>query len=475
MKSSVRYMLRLVFRTCLLPVVAILAFSAQAAGPVPLPVPYVEARPILEALHDRLPDELKARSPADLEAFWPGWVMRRDGEIRARLERGDEDSLMNFLLFGTTFTLQPRALNDSAKLGGRDRAAEIVRGRISDLVRGLVTPGANERLQFGRQLVERRGIDPKARDGEAQLRRFIVETMRRVVGEVDEYIHALQSAKALTDASAERAARSTLFRDRGLSSDTSLLADFAVEQALAALASTRVLGANAVRRVAVVGPGLDFTDKAEGYDFYPPQTIQPFSVIDSLIRLGLARADELRVTTFDLSARINQHLETARRRARMGGAYVLELPRDRQAGWHPDLVAYWRRFGATIGEEIKPLPGPAGAVDVEVRAVRVRPSTVLTVVPEDLNIVLQRRDRVPDDERFDLVVATNMFVYYDVFEQSLALANVAGMLRPGGILLSNDALRELPAIPMKSGGTATVVYTDRPDDNDHIVWYMKQP
>jgi hypothetical protein len=31
-----------------------------------------------------------------------------------------------------------------------------------------------------------------------------------------------------------------------------------------------------------VGPGLDFADKQEGYDFYPLQTIQPFAVIDSL-------------------------------------------------------------------------------------------------------------------------------------------------------------------------------------------------
>ncbi len=183
------------------------------------------------------------------------------------------------------------------------------------------------------------------------MRRYIVETMRRVVGEVDGYVRALQSAKSLADPDAELAARSKLFRDRGLSSDTSLLPDFAVEQALAALASNAMLGPGSVRRVAVVGPGLDFTDKAEGYDFYPQQTIQPFSVIDSLLRLGLAKPDQLRMTTFDLSPRINQHLDAARGRARAGGAYVLELPRDLDAGWRPDLVTYWRRFGDRIGEE----------------------------------------------------------------------------------------------------------------------------
>jgi hypothetical protein len=455
-------------------VFVVLALSAQTRGPAIANMPYDEARPILAALHDSLPAELKARSPAVLESFWPSWVQRRDAEIRARLEQGDEDSLVNFLLFGTTFTRQPRALNDSTKLGGRDRAAEIVRGRISDLVDGIASPDGNERLQFARRLVDRRGINPTASDGKAQVRRYLVETMRRVVGEVDGYVRALQSAKSLADPNAELAARSRLFRNRGLSSDTSLLPDFAVEQALAALKANGTLTAGSVRRVAVVGPGLDFTDKAEGYDFYPPQTIQPFSVVDSLVRLGLAPSQQPIVTTFDLSPRINQHLEGARRRARAGSAYVLELPRDDAAGWRADLVAYWRQFGDRIGEETKPLPPPPGADQVQVRAVRVRPSTVLAIIPEDLNIVLQRRERLPDVERFDLVIATNIFVYYDTFEQSLALANVASMLRPGGILLSNNVLAEVAATNMKSAGATIVVYSDRPDDSDRIVWYVRQ-
>lgn len=57
----------------------------------------------------------------------------------------------------------------------------------------------------------------------------------------------------------------------------------------------------AVRQRAIVGPGLDFADKLRGYDFYPPQTIQPFAVIDSLIHHGLSDAATLRVTAFDLS------------------------------------------------------------------------------------------------------------------------------------------------------------------------------
>jgi hypothetical protein len=89
--------------------------------------------------------------------------------------------------------------------------------------------------------------------------------------------------------------------------------------------------------------------------------------------------------------------------------------------------------------------------------VRIRPNVVRAIAPHDLNIVLQRPDPLPDVERFDLVIATNILIYYDVFEQSLALANSARMLRPGGFLLSNNPVFELPAgSSMMGPGVAAV-------------------
>ena len=79
------------------------------------------------------------------------------------------------------------------------------------------------------------------------------------------------------------------------------------------------------------------------------------------------------------------------------------------------------------------------------------------------------------DRRFDLVIATNIFVYYDVLDQALALANVEAMLKPGGFLLSNNALLELPASRHAVVGYLTVQYSDRQDDGDHIVWYRRLP
>jgi SAM-dependent methyltransferase len=280
----------------------------------------------------------------------------------------------------------------------------------------------------------------------------------------------LESARMLGDPSGEFAERSKLFRDRGLSSDTSLMPNFAIERSFGSMKSRGLLPAGHVRRVAIIGPGLDFTDKQDGYDFYPQQTTQPFAVIDSLLRLGLARPADLRVTTLDLSARINDHLRNARARAAQAMSYIVQLPRDSQ--WKPELADYWSKFGDRIGESAAPVAVPSALGDIKVRAVKIRPAVVSLVSPEDLNVVLQRLD-LPPDERFDLIIATNILVYYDMFEQSLALANIEKMLRPGGFLLSNNALLELPGSNMHSVDYETVVYSDRENDGDHIVWYQR--
>jgi chemotaxis methyl-accepting protein methylase len=104
----------------------------------------------------------------------------------------------------------------------------------------------------------------------------------------------------------------------------------------------------------------------------------------------------------------------------------------------------------------------------------VRPAVVLSIVPEDLNIILQRPAPAAGSRRYDLTVATNVFVYYGAFEQALALVNVAKMLRPGGLLLANNALPERLVPEMKSVGSSQAIYSDRPDDRDQIVWYQRQ-
>jgi len=460
-------------------VVAIAIGIASAQSPAgKASIPYSEARPIFQALQPQLwPADLRTKTAPQIEALWPEWIAREDAAIRARVQAGDEDSIINLLLYGTTFTRQPRiSERELAGVVVRQREtgatafvpSPVLEGRIEDFMAALASPAGNERMQLARRVIERNGMTPATADGKRRVRAYLHDRAA-VVGSA---VHA----STLLDPDAPLVDQVTIFRDRGLSSDTSILIDFGIEQALDAVKSEGLLKPAAVRRVAIVGPGLDFTDKQEGHDFYPQQTIQPFAVIDSLMRLGLAASAGVQVTAFDLSPRVIQHVESARARARAGQSYTLVLPREPDRMWTAELTKYWQRFGDRIGRDTKPLAPPPAAGPLDVRAVALPPPVVLSVTPRDLNVVVQRLEPLPAAQQFDLVLATNILLYYDVFEQSLAVANVARMLRPGGIFLTNDRLFELPASPLQPVGSTNVVYLEQPGTavkGDRIAAYQR--
>lgn len=456
-------------------------------------IPYTDAQPILEALGDILPPELQGKSLDAIKAAWTPWVARRDAEIRRRLIQGDEDTLVNLLLFGTSFTKQPRitgaqvvilareavesgvGTSPSAPSAGQPKPEDILNARINDLTKGLTVPGTNERLLFARQLiVTQKRYAPESAAGKEQIKKYLLSSVERVLREQAGYAKALEEAHLLGNPSEEFYERSKLYRNRGLALDTSLFPSYAIEEALKAMKARGALKEGGVRHIAIIGPGLDFTDKQEGYDFYPQQCIQPFAVIDSLLRLGLSPPGDLRVETLDLSPRVNDHLARAKQLAQGGREYVVQLPRNLQVNWQPDAIRYWEHFGDQIGVSGIPVTIPADISDVKVRAVRIKPSVVTKVSPVDLNIVLQRLELAPAG-RFDLIIATNILVYYDAFEQSLAMSNIKEMLQPGGFLLCNNALPEFPFLPLHAVGFVTLAYTDRPNDGEHMVWYQHKP
>ena len=441
-------------------------FPAQA---LKRSTPYADAKPIFDALRpELLPAEL--RDAADREMRWAEWIARHDQAIRARVAGGDEDSIVHLLLFGTSFTKAPRASErDLAGLvSAPETALRALRPRIDDFAAAVASPGTNDRMRFARRVVERKGIDPLTETGKTELRRYL-EQRTQVVGGSIQSSRVLDPATGVSD-------KLTVFRERGLSTDTSVFIDFGIEQALEAMKVAGALRAGSVRRVAIVGPGLDFTDKLEGYDFYPEQTIQPFALIDSLLRLELSSQPDLNVEAFDVSPRVVEHLDAARSRARAGAAYSVVLPRNTDRPWNADLLDYWQRLGNWVGESAKVAAPPASAGAVDVRGISIRPAVALSLTSADLNVVTERLNR-STGELFDVVVATNVLLYYDVFEQSLAAANIAAMLRPGGFLLTNNRIFELPDSPLSGVGYTDVVYMSLPgigDAGDRVVWYQKQ-
>jgi len=413
------------------------------------PMTLAEALPVLHALGDRAPAELRVSSLT--EAAWSRWVARRDADIRSRLDRGDEDSIVNLMLYGTTFTRQPRATPDDLATTPGKRVDDVMEGRLIDLVNAIESPGSDERLQFARQVVEHGVVvSPRSR---AQTREYLEALRSRVLAENKQYVARLAPVTFGSDAD-HRESSATVYRDRGLSSDTSLRVNFALEQALKALRDRAELTRGAMNRVAVIGPGLDFVDKAQGYDFYPVQTIQPFALADSLLHLGLAVHPS--VTAFDISPRVLAHLRQMRQRASRNEPYGLNLLLDedtRAIQTEAGLIEYWRRFGGDIGSPMPANVPSALAAHVRARGIAVRPPVVLDVVGAELDIVVGRAATASTDGGFNAIVATNVLVYYDAFEQALAVANIANMLARGGVLLTNQPIPR----PGAAGLSATLI------------------
>jgi SAM-dependent methyltransferase len=412
---------------------------------------------------DQLPAELKNATASQ----WNSWAQREDKAIRARLQQGDLDSMVNLLLFGTSFTTQPRIkvenLAEASKSGG-------LRARVDDLVAGLGNSGKNERLTFLSCLLRTKGVDTSV---PAQTGVFIYSNLQRVMKERTALAERAAQAKSQSTTPLDRL---SLFQDRGVSLDTSILPDFSLEQALRDLQQRGVLREGQIARLAIVGPGLDFADKNEesAYDYYPQQTLQPFALYDSLLRLKLSRPGALSVSVFDISSRVIDHIQHARERARKGTGYVIQLPRDVARPWPPQLISYWRSLGDQAGTSVSPIQPPRIFHGLETRAVKIRPEAVLALDPVDLNIVLQRLT-LPPAERFDLIVGTNIFLYYDGFEQMLALENAGAMLKPGGLLLTNDRLPEALGGSMQQAGVTDVRYDDKdPSAHEAIGWYRKR-
>ena len=440
-------------------------------------VRFAEARPILAELAGRLPPELNALTTAQMERAWTGWIQRHDSGIRARLEQGDEDTLVNWLLFGTSFTSRPRAVLgavQSGTAGDRDlvvrRTIELISGRVDDLLNALVMPGTDERRRFARAFLEGRGLRVATAADREAARDYLRAAIIRVAGEQEQIDQELGATAGGTPL-AEFTRRSSLFRARGLSLDTSLVVNYSVDQALRAIQARGLLTAGSIKRVAIVGPGLDFTDKDVGFDFYPPQTLQPFAVLDSLRRLRLAQSTGgTEIALLDINPRLAEHLTQARARAARDLGYALNLPLPTNTPWLGDVRAYWRTLGDQIGTPARPPESKALANQAELRTVRVRSSDVAQMNVLNLNIVTDRLDAAP----FDLIIATNIFIYYDVFDQALAMSNVAAMLRPGGFLLANVSAPALASIGLRKIDTTTTLYARTATENirDFMVWYQ---
>jgi hypothetical protein len=241
---------------------------------------------------------------------------------------------------------------------------------------------------------------------------------------------------------AQRSARAAdavadLYRTRGLSTDTAVEAGYLVHQGLGILKG--LAPDRRIRRVLIVGPGLDLAPRTGLIEEGPPESYQPWAVIDALLSLGLARIDDLQVVAADINPRVVSHLRRSRERAPVL-TLVSGIAETDTVKFSVDYRDYFGSLGRAVGA-IEPAPdgGEQGSLR---KRVRVRAGVARVLQPEQLDAITERLEGLP----FDLVVATNILPYFGEVELMLAMSNVAAMLAPGGVFLHNEPRPSLGAI-----------------------------
>ena len=448
-----------VFLFCLLTLCAALAQTPQF-------VPFQSAQPVLTAMRDALPPELKTTNPVTADA-WNKWVRDRDKEIRGRIEGGEAETLTNLLRLGVTYTKEPRISFVDLQNYGKDREVNsLAEKRADDLIRALAGPRLSEGMLEMRVFLEKKGFSPATPDGRKKIKAYLLANLAHQRDDVNKWVAEL-SAKKISIYQG--------FKDRDISTDSNLYPDYTIELHLRKMMEQGLLKPGSVHRVAIVGPGLDFVNKNFGSDFYPPQTTQPFALIDSLARLGLADPASVDVYTFDISARVNRHIERARKTAAAGKPYTIQLlctPLEQwEAAYRAGFLDYWQKFGDRIGKPATRIAVPAAAAEIWNRAVTIRPGVVMRITPVDMNVVYQTLP-LPPQQQFDLVIGTNIFVYYGALEQALARANLATMIRPGGFLLTNEILPG--TAPSKLADSLQTSVLVAQGDTEYVYGYVRQ-
>ena len=228
---------------------------------------WTEIQPLLAGLTP------SAEKPPDVSDSrqWDAWIRQHDAEIRGGIDRCLEDSISMLIIFGTSFTTQPRLANPAAAVTAAGDLTPATRIRMDAFISGLDQID-DERFRSVLQFLRRRQI---AQD---ELRPFLVGNLRRA---------ALERGRTQQMHSASPGAS-------------------LIEKVLRSLMSASQAPAR-IRRIGVIGPGLD--------PEYDPDTYNLLAGLEAALASGLTKPGSVDVVVFDINPSVLSHVRAVAAKA----------------------------------------------------------------------------------------------------------------------------------------------------------------
>ena len=192
------------------------------------------------------------------------------------------------------------------------------------------------------------------------------------------------------------------YESRGHSTDTQVTANYALWTALSVLKASQP--GLKLQRVLIVGPGLDVAPRTGLVDRNPPQSYQPYALSQTLRDLGISETPQIECV--DINDRVIRFIRDFAHRPELRLEFPVPPGDSDYQSWARNLRLKLASVPRTVAEAVS---------------------------AQQMNIITQRLD-----SKYDLVVATNVLVYFNDTELILAIANIESMLRDGGYFIHNE-------------------------------------
>ncbi|MEW5979942.1 MAG: class I SAM-dependent methyltransferase [Acidobacteriota bacterium] len=303
----------------------------------------------------------------------------------------------------------------------------------------------SEPARILKQYLESRGVNTAEP-------RSVVEYVEKVAEDYDQQFLAESEELAGVDGTRNRIG---LRAGSGLYITSIFDAAFRVDRLLGELRLSK--NVSPMRRVLIVGPGLNIVDQFLGTQV-PVSSPQPLCLLESLWAYQLADLG-IRIDLLDINTHVIDYWLRSKEKSEYRLLGYLAYSKE-----YEDLSAHTRRYLESFGTRCSGVARELFANRQPLQAILWKdPRRGLMFVRSGTegiyfrDLLVSRRafsffsaqlgdivtDRVADRSTYDLVVSTNVLLYFDAKETTLAVANMARCLKEGGYLIVTEDLEAL--------------------------------